>query len=152
MCLVKAVKLVVLFNHWLMPYKVERGRQSFQCGTTKMPKVPKVQPLTLKQKMSPQLYFKIWLQFVKLNVNAQDKTSFRVILRTSQEWTFSREEGINIAGVLWYRQSFRNFFGGNCEQGINKVPFGTFNCSSSVNPSPTNHIYKIVECLGVEIK
>ena len=103
-------------------------------------------------KFKSSFYFKIWLQFVKLNVNAQDKTSFRVILRTSQEWTFSGEVGINIAGVLWYRQFFRNFFGGNCEQGINNVPFGTFNCSSSVNPSPTNHIYKIVECLGVEIK
>ena len=28
-------KLVVLFNHWFMPYKVERGRNSFQCGTSK---------------------------------------------------------------------------------------------------------------------
>ena len=35
-------KLVVLFNYWFMPYKVARGRQSFQCGTTKMPKAPKV--------------------------------------------------------------------------------------------------------------
>ena len=23
------------FNHWFMPYKVERGRTSFQCGTSK---------------------------------------------------------------------------------------------------------------------
>ena len=38
----KSTKLVVLFNHWFMPYKVERGRQFFQCGTTKMPKAPKV--------------------------------------------------------------------------------------------------------------
>ena len=28
-------KLVVFFNHWFMPYKVERGRSSFQCGTSK---------------------------------------------------------------------------------------------------------------------
>ena len=28
-------KLVVLYHHWFMPYKVERGRNSFQCGTTK---------------------------------------------------------------------------------------------------------------------
>ena len=27
---------------WFMPYKAARGRQSFQCGTTKMPKTPKV--------------------------------------------------------------------------------------------------------------
>ena len=26
-------KLVVLFNHWFMLYKVARGRLSFQCGT-----------------------------------------------------------------------------------------------------------------------
>ena len=38
----RAIKLVVLFNRWFMPYKVTRGRQSFQCGTTKMPKAPKV--------------------------------------------------------------------------------------------------------------
>ena len=50
MCLVKAVKLVVLFNHWLMPYKVERGRQSFQCGTTKMPKAPTGLALGLEAK------------------------------------------------------------------------------------------------------
>ncbi|KAK7849017.1 putative amidase [Quercus suber] len=54
--------------------------------------------------------------FVRLNVNAQDKTSFRVILRTSQEWAFSREVGIYIARVIWYRQlSFRYLFGGDCE-------------------------------------
>ena len=30
---------MVLFNHWFMPYKVERGRISFQCGTsTKLPR------------------------------------------------------------------------------------------------------------------
>ena len=28
-------KLVVLFNHWFMPYKVERRRSYFQCGTSK---------------------------------------------------------------------------------------------------------------------
>ena len=38
---------------WLMPYKVERGRLSFQCGTTKLPKVSTwSSPWPLKQKLS----------------------------------------------------------------------------------------------------
>ena len=38
---------------WLMPYKVERGRLSFQCGTTKLPKVSTwSSPWPLKQKWS----------------------------------------------------------------------------------------------------
>ena len=28
-------KLVVLLLHWFVPYKVERGKRSFQCGTSK---------------------------------------------------------------------------------------------------------------------
>ena len=38
-----------------MPYKVERGRLSFQCGTTKLPKIPTwSSPWPLKQKLFPQ--------------------------------------------------------------------------------------------------
>ena len=49
-------KLVVLFNHWFMPYKVERGRLSSKCGTTKLPKIPTwSNAWPLKQKLSPQL-------------------------------------------------------------------------------------------------
>ena len=29
------VEELILFNHWFMPYKVERGRKSLQCGTSK---------------------------------------------------------------------------------------------------------------------
>ena len=48
-------KLVVLFNNWFMSYKVERGRLSFQCGTTKLPKVPTWSShWPLKQKLFPQ--------------------------------------------------------------------------------------------------
>ena len=44
------VEEYLFFNHWLMPYKVERGRQSFQCGTTKMPKAPTGLALGLEAK------------------------------------------------------------------------------------------------------
>ena len=38
-----------------MPYKVERGRLSFQCETTKLPKIPTwSSPWPLKQKLFTQ--------------------------------------------------------------------------------------------------
>ena len=50
--------IFLLNNHWFMPYKVQRGRLSFQCGTTKLPKVPTwSSPWPLKQKLSLQLIF-----------------------------------------------------------------------------------------------
>lgn len=60
---------------------------------------------------------------------------------TSQESTFSRCFGANIAGVLLYEQSLRVFFGGNWEYGTNIVPFDAFICSVSLSPSPTNHVW-----------
>lgn len=60
---------------------------------------------------------------------------------TSQESTFSRCFGANIAGVLLYEQSLRVFFGGNWEYGTNIVPFDAFSCSVSLSPSPTNHVW-----------
>ena len=50
-------KVVVLFNHWFMPYKVERGRQSFQCGTTKIPKALTGLAFGLEAKNVPTIIF-----------------------------------------------------------------------------------------------
>ena len=53
-------------HHWLMPYKVERGRQSFQCGTTKMPKAPTGLALGLEAKNVPTIIIIITI-IIKIN-------------------------------------------------------------------------------------
>ena len=44
-------KLVVLFKHWFMPYKVKRGKVYFQCGTK--PKKITSATLGLDAKIAP---------------------------------------------------------------------------------------------------
>ena len=50
----RITKLVVLFNHWFMPYKVAKGRLSFQCGTLQAKNDYKCNTWS-RQKLSPQL-------------------------------------------------------------------------------------------------
>ena len=62
-------KLVVLFNHWFMPYKVGRGRQSFKCGTIKWPKAPTGLALNFEAKnvLTTSIYKKyyvFWVEFM----------------------------------------------------------------------------------------
>lgn len=66
---------------------------------------------------------------------------------TSQECKLCREGGVIMAGVVWQKQSFRNFLGGKCENGMNIVPFSALFCSSSVNPSPITQTCQIVASL-----
>ena len=44
---------MVFLLYWLMLYKVEKERQSFQCRTTKMPKAPTGLALGLEVKNVP---------------------------------------------------------------------------------------------------
>ena len=52
---VRVTKLVVLFNHWFMSYKVAKGRLFFQCGTLQAKNDYKCNTWS-RQKLSPQVY------------------------------------------------------------------------------------------------
>ena len=56
-------KLIVLFIHLLIPYKVQRGRLSFLCGTTKIAQGSNmVQPLAFEAKIVPTDCILIYLE------------------------------------------------------------------------------------------
>ena len=61
---------MVLFNHWFIPYKVERGRLFFRCGTLQAKNDYKCNTWS-RQKLSPQLtklvvFFNRWFMPYKV--------------------------------------------------------------------------------------
>ena len=55
-------------SHWLMPYKEERGKMSFQYGTLKPKKDYKCNTWSLRQKLLLQYYFNILYGKIKVEM------------------------------------------------------------------------------------
>ena len=76
--------------HWLMPYKEERGKVSFQCGTLKPKKDYKCNTWSLRQKLLLQFFLKVFKTkpFFKFFFPLQKKKKKRKYLKIFKKICF----------------------------------------------------------------